>query len=183
MVKAPQHPVQEHSKYNRPRPRNAVDSVSPLSRQPTPIFVWLILLLGTLVIAEGALSVWIAIKVAWGEPATGKVVEFHHTGSNSRSVSIVGQVDVAMPGGATFRDEVDDAMGSQDWVVGGNVALRCTHFYADHWSCSADSGFSRFLFPLFFLSIGVGMVWGSARKIRARWARVAPAESAARDRQ
>lgn len=119
----------------------------------------------------GAFSVWVAGKIAFGESATGKVLEFHRTGTGSRNVSIAGRVEVVMPDGATFRDEVDDATGSQDWVVGGNVALRCTHFQADHWSCSADSGYARFLFPLLFLGAGVGMVWGSARKIRGGRAR------------
>lgn len=184
MVAAPQLPGQAQSRHSQPQRRNAVNfafSASRPSKQRSLIVVWLMLLLGSLIVVEGAVSVWVAMKVAWGESATGKVIEFHHSGSGSHSASIVGQVDVVMPGGATFRDEVDDAMGSQDWIVGGNVALRCTHFYADHWSCSADSGFSRFLFPLFFLSIGVGIVWGSARNIRGRWSRVESPEPAARE--
>jgi hypothetical protein len=76
-----------------------------------------------------------------------------------------------MPGGVTFRDEIDDEMGSQDWTTGGTVALRCTHFYADHWSCSADSGLSRFVFPLLFLIAGAGMVGWSITKIRTRHGR------------
>jgi hypothetical protein len=131
-------------------------------------FVWAIIVLGILATAVGALSVWVAGKVAFGQPATGKVVEFHRTGSSSRNVSIVGEVEVTLPGSPTFRDEVDDAMGSLDWSVGGNVPLRCTHFYADHWSCSADSGLSRFLFPLLILVAGLGMGWWSARELRDR---------------
>jgi len=114
--------------------------------------------------AVGVVTAWVAAKVALGEPAIGKVIEFHHTGSSSRNASIAGEVNVVMRDGVTFRDEVDDALGSQDWVVCGDVELRCTHFY-DHWSCSANSGLSQFLFPLCFLGVGAGMMWWSARKI------------------
>ena len=139
------------------------------SKPASPFFVWMIGALGMIAIALGGLSVWVAAKVAWGESATGKVIEFHHT--SSRSVSIVGLVEVTMPNGKTFRDDVDDATGSQNWAVGDTVALRCTQFYANDWSCSADSGLVRFLFPLFFLGAGIGMVWWSTRKIRAHFGR------------
>ena len=139
------------------------------SKPASPFFVWMIGALGTIAIALGGLSVWVAAKVAWGESATGKVIEFHHT--SSRSASIVGLVEVTMPNGKTFRDDVDDAMGSQNWAVGETIELRCTQFYANDWSCSADSGLVRFLFPLFFFGTGMGMVWWSTRKLRAHFGR------------
>jgi hypothetical protein len=134
----------------------------------SPFLSWTILVLGILVAGVGVTSTWVAGKLAFGQPATGKVVQFQRVGTSSRSASIEGVVDVTIPGGTTFRDDVDDDMGSQDWEVGGDVSLRCTHFYADHWSCSADSGMWRFAFPLFFLSAGVGMVWWSVLTIRGR---------------
>ena len=136
------------------------------ARRPSPFFVWLILLLGLLVAAAGIAGIWVAGKFAFGQYATGKVVEFHHAGSHS--ASIVGQVEVAVPDGASFRTEVDDAMGSQDWEVGADVSLRCTHFSSEEWSCSADSGIWRFVFPLLFLGAGAGMAWWSVRRVRSR---------------
>ena len=136
------------------------------ARRPSPFFVWMIFLLGLLVAGLGVVSMWVAGKFAFGQSATGKVVEFHHTGSHN--ASIVGQVEVVLPGVAAFRDDVDDALGSQDWTVGANVSLRCTHFFSDDWSCAADSGIWRFSFPLLFLGAGAGMTWWSVRKLRIR---------------
>jgi hypothetical protein len=143
-------------------------SVSPALARPSPVFLWLILLLGVFEIALCGLGLWNGLTYAFqGQSATGKVIEFHATGAHS--ASIVGQVEVTIPGRAPFRAEVDDALGAQNWVVGGALQLRCAEIHAGgYMSCSANSGWSHLVFPLLFMSIGAGMVWWSTRRIRGK---------------
>ena len=127
------------------------------------------LALGLSASALFGLGLWHSLLYVFaGQSATGKVIEFHKTGGNSRSASISGQVDVVLPGRAPFRTEVDDALGSQNWVIGGDIQVRCAELQAGYLSCSADSGLLRLLFPVLFLSIGLAMAGWSINRIRSR---------------
>lgn len=135
------------------------------ARQRGSLFAWLMLLLGVCASALFGLGLWNSLLYTFtGQSATGKVLEFHAT--RSRSASIVGQVEVTMPGQAPFRAEVDDALGSQDWVVGGNVSLRCAELHSGYMDCSADRGPWRLIFPMIFVGIAVAIVIGSVQRIR-----------------
>ena len=113
---------------------------------------WIQLLVAAVFVVLGAINLWgEALYSLNGVRASGKVIEFHHT--SARSASIVAQVEVALPGAAAFRWEVDDTFGMQDWEEGGTVPLLCTHVHADHMSCVVDSWLDRFLFPAIALAI------------------------------
>lgn len=142
-------------------------SVSPALTEPSRPFVWFMLLLGLFATALFGLGLWNSLQYTFaGQSATGKVLEFHAT--RSRSASIVGQVEVTLPGRAPFRAEVDDAIGAQDWTVGGNVSLRCAEIHSGYLSCSADMGPWRLLFPVIFVGIGATIVVWSVKRIRQR---------------
>lgn len=127
------------------------------------------LALGLSASALFGLGLWNSLLYTFAaQSATGRVIEFHQTGGSSRSASIVGQVEVALPGHAPFRTDVDDALGSQNWVIGGDIPVRCAELQAGYLSCSADSGLSRLLFPVLFVSIGLAMAaWSINRIARA----------------
>lgn len=135
---------------------------------PGRLFPALLLLLGLGAVALFGLGLWNALTYTFaGQTTTGKVIEFHKTGT-SRSASIAGEVQVDMPGRAPLRVEVDDALGAQDWAVGSSVTLRCVRMHEREPSCTAAPGWSILLFPLLFTGIGVGMVWWSVRRLRAK---------------
>ncbi len=142
-------------------------STSPGLAHPSKAFVWGILVLGLCATGVFSLGLWNALQITFaGRSATGKVLEFHKTGSHSASV--VGQVEVTMPGHAPFRAEVDDALGSQEWSVGGDVSLRCAEIHSGYLTCSADIGPWRLPFPIILVGIALAMVVWSANRIRRR---------------
>ncbi|HEY6254698.1 MAG TPA: hypothetical protein VIY51_02790 [Xanthobacteraceae bacterium] len=100
-----------------------------------------------------------------GVRTSGEVIEFHT--SRARSISIVAEVEVDMPGVTPFRWEVDDPFGTQSWEPGGRVPLLCARIHADHMSCVVDSWLDRFLFPLIAIPIGVGVLLWLVKRRRA----------------
>lgn len=137
------------------------------SNKPSRLFAWLMLLLGLSATALFGLGLWNSmLYVFHGQSGIGKVIAFHTIGPHS--ASIVGQVDVSLPGRQPFRAEVDDALGSQSWDIGADILVRCTELRAGDLDCSADSGLWRPLFPLIFVSISLAIVGWSATKLRTR---------------
>jgi hypothetical protein len=124
---------------------------------------------GLLIAAWCGSGLWYGLTYTFaGQPASGKVIEFRTSSGSSRSRSIVGQVDVTMAGRAPFRAEVGDNLASQDWVVGGEVALRCAEIHVGYLSCSADSNVALLLVPALFMSIGAGLALWATWKLRSR---------------
>jgi hypothetical protein len=136
---------------------------SPKSRLSS----WMILLVAGVFIALSAINLWAQMLYSLnGVPASGKVIEAH--AAASRSATIDARVEVAMPGVAPFRWDVEDTFGTQHWEPGGTVPLLCTHIHADHISCVVDSLLDRYLFPSAMLVIGAGvMFWTLKRRSSA----------------
>lgn len=144
-------------------------SVSSTLRRPSRAFAWLMLALGLSACVLFGWGLRNALLYTFaGQSATGRVIEFHKTGVGSRSASVVGEVEVVLPGKVSFRTEVDDALGLQDWAIGGDIPVRCAELHAGYPSCSADPGLVRLLFPVLFVSIGAGMAIWSINRIRSR---------------
>jgi len=121
--------------------------------QGTFLSRWALPLFGAILIASAALNLWGELLYSFtGVAVAGKVIEFHP--SRSRSISVVAEVEVALPGQEVFRWEVDDAFATQPWEVGATVPLLCARIRADHTSCIVDSALDRFLFPAVVLPIG-----------------------------
>jgi hypothetical protein len=135
---------------------------------PSPLFRWLILLLGAPVIAVGLASLWIGLQYTLrGVPATGRVIEFHHP--MPHNLDVIAQVDVTLAGVRPFRTEIESNLVTDDWVAGETtIALRCVHGDSGRIVCTVDSALGRFAFPLVALAVGSGMVWWGVTRVRSR---------------
>jgi len=134
------------------------------SQGPTLITRWMLPAIGALFLTVAAFSLWGALLYSViGVRTSGKVIEFHQ--DQARSVSITGQVEVSMPGFETFRWEVNDPFGRQQWEEGGTVPLLCANVHSDHTTCVIDSLLDRFLFPMIALPIAaLALFWWRRRK-------------------
>jgi hypothetical protein len=124
----------------------------------------MILLVAGVFIALSAVNLWGELLYSLkGVPASGKVIDAH--AAQARSATIEARVEVALPGVAPFRWDVEDTFGTQHWEPGGTVPLLCAHIHADHISCVVDSWLDRFLFASIVLAIGVAVVvWTLKRR-------------------
>jgi hypothetical protein len=141
-------------------------SWSTTTAQPGRLFCWLILLLGGVVIVMAVAGLWNGLQYfLYGVPASGRVIEFHHP--MAHNMGVVAQVDVTLPGTASFRETIQDNLSTEGWEVGvTTLPLRCVRDQAGYFNCIFDSGLDRFLFPLIVLAVGAGMVWWSVKKTR-----------------
>jgi hypothetical protein len=138
-----------------------------MDKPPSRLSSWMILLVAGVFIALSAVNLWGELLYSLnGVPASGKVIEAH--AAQARSATIEARVEVALPGIAPFRWDVEDTFGTQHWEPGGTVPLLCTHIHADHISCVVDSWLDRFLFSSIVLAIGVAVaVWTLKRRSSA----------------
>ena len=124
---------------------------------------WMPLLIAGAFIALSAINLWAEMLYSLnGVPASGKVIEAH--AAHSRSATIEARVEVALPGVAPFRWDVEDTFGTQHWEPGGTVPLLCTHIHADHISCVVDSWLDRFLFSSIVFAIGVAVAFWTLKR-------------------
>jgi len=146
----------------------AAPAASPQPAGPArgPLATGIALLAALVFLGLSALMLWgQSIYSLSGVPATGKVVEFH--AMSARSQSVEAEVDVALPGAAPFRWEVEDTFRLMHWEEGASVPLLCAHVHADHWSCVIDSLVDRFLFPACTLAVGIAALLLALRRPRA----------------
>jgi len=135
------------------------------SPQTRVLSFWMVPLVAGVLFVLAAINFWGELHYSLnGVHTSGQVIDFH--ASRTRSISIVAQVEVALPGVAPFRWDVDDAFGTQNWEPGGTVPLLCAHIHADHMSCVVDSWLDRFLFPLIVLMIGAGVFLWTLKRYR-----------------
>jgi hypothetical protein len=126
---------------------------------------WLLLLVGGIFVVLAAVNLWIQVEFSlFGVPASVKTIEYHYSTCGRSCVSVIAQVEVAVPGSAPFRTEVEDTFGIQNWVEATNVDLVCAKIRADHQSCVIDSLLDRWLLPLGFVGIaGSLLIWQMRR--------------------
>jgi hypothetical protein len=128
-------------------------------RVPSPITRWAVLCLGLAFLVRGAAGVWQKLDYSvHGLKALGRVITFNRP--RARSMEVVAQLEVTLPGRAPFPAEIDDNLNSDNWVEGETMLpLRCRHSESLGFSCSVDSGAEGFLIPIAILAAGVGLVW------------------------
>ena len=121
---------------------------------------WALLVLGLALAVLGAIGLWGALVVTLhGVPAAARVIEHHAHAGSSRMASTAAQVEVSVPGGRTFRTEVDDALGIGPWIDGGTVNVVCTKLATDDPRCELDSMLDRWSMPLALVGVGLGAIW------------------------
>lgn len=147
-------PATSASGAERARPAVDTQGDGRVRRLPS----WLLLLFAAAFAVLCAIGSWNALDVALhGVAAPARVIEHHAT--SARSASIVGQVEVAIPGQRAFRTEVYDGWGVGTWADGGTIDLVCLKARTDFPQCEVHSTWSRWLLPSVFLLIGLGFAY------------------------
>jgi hypothetical protein len=137
------------------------DSPRP-QRRPV---AWFLLSLGGVLVFQALLGFWGGLRYSVrGIRAAGRVVEFHSAAS--RSASILGQVEVTLPGAAPSLQSVSDPTHSREWEVGGTVPLLCIPTGQGEPDCVVDSYSARFFGPTVVLLLGTGLVAWFAYSLR-----------------
>jgi hypothetical protein len=111
-------------------------------------------------------AAWHTVRYTlYGIPASGRVLAFRHPAS--RSMDTIVQLEVSVPGVATFREQIEDNFSTDDWDEGATtLSLRCIPAGSGHFDCGAGLGAIAFIPLLLFLAGAVLLWWGLKRLSR-----------------
>jgi hypothetical protein len=121
----------------------------------------LVIVLGVALTWLGAGGLWDAVEeTLHGVPGIANVIEYH--AAASRSMTVLAQVEVTVPGERPFRTQLQDTFGAGSWSEGGTVRVVCTGVHTGVMHCNLDSAMDRWLLPILLFVVGLGAIAGGA---------------------
>ena len=121
---------------------------------------WATIAIGALVMLVATVAAWHTVRYTlYGIPASGRVLAFQHP--TSRSMDTIVQLEISMPGVATFREQIEDNFNTDAWEDGTTaLSLRCIPVGAGRFDCGAGLGAVAIIPLLLFVAGGVILWWG-----------------------